>query len=90
MNCSQDLLELDSEVSRTNLHKDSDPYLPVLLSPKVPEELLKDGIDTPPNTPLHSPIHFLKKGGYFHHHLLNLQLPPSLKLMERIITPISQ
>ena len=62
MDCSQDLLELDSEISRTNILKESDPFLPVLPSPDIPEGPLADGLTTPPVTPLHSPQAFLKEG----------------------------
>ena len=62
MYCSQDLLELDSEIGRINLLKDSDPFLPVLPSKEIPEEPLEDGLDTLPVTPLHSLHPFLKKG----------------------------
>ena len=61
MDCSQDLLELDSEISRINILKESDPLLPVLPSPDIPEEPLKEGLNTPPVTPLHSPHAFLKE-----------------------------
>ena len=61
MDRSQDLLELDSEISRINNFKDSDPFLPVLPSPEISEEPLKDGINTPPVTPLHSPHTFFKE-----------------------------
>ena len=62
MDCSQDLLELDSEISRMNILKESDPFLPVLPSSDIPEESLADGLTTPPVTPLHSPHAFLKEG----------------------------
>ena len=55
MDCSQDLLELDSEISRINIFKGSDPFLPVLPSPEISQEPLKDGLNTPPVTPLHPP-----------------------------------
>ena len=55
MDCSQDLLELDSEINRINILKDSDPFLLVLPSPEISEEPLADGLNTPPVTPLHSP-----------------------------------
>ena len=61
MDCSQDLLELDSENSRINILKESDPFLPVLPSPDIPEEPLADGPNTPPVTPLHFPHVFLKE-----------------------------
>ena len=59
--CSQDLLELDSKISRINILKESDPLLPVLPSPDIPEEPLAEGLTTPPETPLHSPHLFLKE-----------------------------
>ena len=61
MDCSQDLLGLDSEIGRMNIPRDSDPFLPVLPSPEIPEEPLEDGLNTPPVTPLHSPHAFLKE-----------------------------
>ena len=41
--------------------RDSDPFLPVLPSPKISEEPLEDGLNTPPVTPLHSPHAFLEE-----------------------------
>ena len=61
MDCSQDLLELDSEIRRINILKGSDPFLPMLPSPDLPEESLADGLNTPPVTTLHSPHAFLKE-----------------------------
>ena len=61
MDCSQDLLELDSEISRTNFLRGSDPFLPVIPSLEIKEESLEDGLNTPPVTPLHSPQAFLKE-----------------------------
>ena len=61
MDCSQDLLELDSEVNRINIPRESDPFLPVLPSLDISEELLENGLNTPPVTPLHSPHAFLKE-----------------------------
>ena len=61
MDCSRDLLELDSEISRINIPKESDPFLPVLPSLDIPEEPLADGLNTPPVIPLHSPHAFLKE-----------------------------
>ena len=67
MDSSQDLLELDGEISRINDFKDSDPFLPVLPSLEISEEPLEDGLNTLPVTPLQSPMHFLRRrGGYFH------------------------
>ena len=59
--CSQDLLELNSEIGKINILKESDPLLPVLPSPDIPEEPLADGLTTPPVTPLHPPLAFLKE-----------------------------
>ena len=61
MDCSLDLLELDSEISRINIFKDSDPFLPGFSSLEISEEPLEDGLNTPPVTPLHSPHPFLKE-----------------------------
>ena len=61
MDSSQDLLELDSEISRINILKESDPLLPVLPSLDIPKEPLVNGLTTPPVTPLHSPCAFLKE-----------------------------
>ena len=61
MDCSQDLLELDSEISKINNFKDSDPFLPVLPSLEISEEPLQDGLDTLLVTPLQSPHAFLKE-----------------------------
>ena len=61
MDCAKDLLELDSEVNNLNLLKEDDPFLPVLPSPEIPEELLEEGFKTPSVTPLHSPHAFLKE-----------------------------
>ena len=61
MDCSQDLLELDSKISRINILKERDPLLPVLPLPNIPEEPLADGLTMPPVTPLHSPHAFLKE-----------------------------
>ena len=61
MDCLQDLLELDSEISRTNFLRESDPFLPVIPLPEIKEEPLEDGLNTPPATPLHSTHAFLKE-----------------------------
>ena len=61
MDCSQDLLGLDSEISKINSLQESDPLLPVLPSPDIPEEPLVDGLTTPPVRPLHFPHAFLKE-----------------------------
>ena len=62
MDCSQDLLGLDSEISKINTLKESDPLLPVLSSLDIPEEPLADGLTTPPVTPPHSPHASIKEG----------------------------
>ena len=61
MDCSHDLIELDSVISRINILRDSDPFLPVLPSPEISEEPLADGLNTPPVTPLYSPHALLKE-----------------------------
>ena len=61
MDYSQDLLEFDSEVNRINVPRGSDPFLPVLPSPDIPEEPLEDGLNTPPVTPLQSLHAFIKE-----------------------------
>ena len=65
MDCSQDLSELESEISRINNFKDSDPFLPVLPSPEISEEPLEDGLNTLPVTPLQPPHAFLKERWLF-------------------------
>ena len=61
MDCSQGLLELDSEISRINILKESDPFLPVLPSLDIPEKPLAEGLNTPPVMPLHASHAFLKE-----------------------------
>ena len=61
MDCSQDLSELDSENSRINTLKESDPFLPVIPLLNIPDEPLADGLNTSPVTPLHFPHAFLKE-----------------------------
>ena len=75
MDCSQDLLELDSEISRINIPRDSDPFLPVLPSWEISEEPLEDGPNTPPVTPLHSPHAFLKEERWL------FSLPPAVSTL---------
>ena len=81
MDCAKDLLELDSEVNNLNLLKEDDPFLPVLPSPEIPEELLDEGFKTPSVTPLHSPHAFLKEDRWLSisriTHKLDLILPPA-------------
>ena len=61
MDCAKDLLELDSEVNNLNLLKEDNPFLPVLPSPEILEELLEEGFKTPSVTPLHYTHAFLKE-----------------------------
>ena len=61
MACSQDLLQLDNEIGRINFMRDSDYSLPVLPSPDVLEDVLENGLNTPPVTPLHLPHGFIKE-----------------------------
>ena len=61
MGCSQDLLEFNSEISRTNFLRESDPFLPVIPSPEIKEEPLEEGLNTPPAIPLHSSHAFFKE-----------------------------
>ena len=61
MDNSQDEIGLDIENNRTVFLKESDPFLPVIPSPKIEEEPLEEGLKTPPPTPLHSPHAFLKE-----------------------------
>ena len=61
MDCSQDLLELDSEISGINNFRDSNPFLPLLPLLEISEEALEYGLNTPPVTPLQSPHAFLKE-----------------------------
>ena len=61
MDNSQDELGIDNENNRTIFLRESDPFLPVIPSPEIKEELLEGGLNTPPATPLHSPHAFLKE-----------------------------
>ena len=54
-------MELDNENNRTVFLKESDPFMPILPSPKRQEEILEEGLKTPPSMPIHSPHAFLKK-----------------------------
>ena len=54
-------MELDSENNRTVTLKESDPFMPILPSPERQEEILEEGLKTPPSTPIHSPHAFLKE-----------------------------
>ena len=84
MDCSQDLLELDSEIGRINLMRDSGPFLPVLPSPEIFEEPVQDGLNTTPVTPLHSPHAFLKKERW----LFSLPLVvPTLSTHPKVTSP---
>ena len=70
MDSSQDELGIDNENNRIIFLRESDPFLPVIPSPETEEEPLEGGLNAPPTTPLHSPMHFLRKtDGYFHLHL---------------------
>ena len=60
MGYSQDLLQLDNEIGRINIMRDSDSSLPVLPSPDILESL-RTGLNTPPTTPQQSPHLFLKE-----------------------------
>ena len=60
MECSQDLLQLDNEIGRINIMRDSDSLLPMLPSPDILEDL-RTGLNTPTTTPQHSPHAFLKE-----------------------------
>ena len=65
----QDDVELDIENNRTVLLKESDPFLPIIPPPGIPEEPLEERLRTPPATPIHSPMHFSRKiDGCFHPH----------------------
>ena len=75
MDCSQDLLEFDNEVNRINIPRESDPFLPVLPSPDIPEEPLEDGLNTPPITPLQSTHAFVKEERWL------FSLPPILPVI---------
>ena len=61
MDCSQDLLEFDSEVNRINIPRESDSFLPVLPSMDIPEESWEGRLNTPPVTPLQFPHAFVKE-----------------------------
>ena len=54
-------MELDNENNRTVLLRESDPFMPILPSPKRQEEFLEEGLKTPPPTPIPSPHAFLKE-----------------------------
>ena len=54
-------MELDNENNRTVFIRESDPFMPILPSPERQEELLEEGLKTPPSTPIHSPHAFLKE-----------------------------
>ena len=57
----QDDVELDIENNRTVFLKESDPFLPIIPSPGIPEEPLEERLMTPPVTPIHSPHAFFKE-----------------------------
>ena len=56
-----DNIDFDIENNRTVFLKESDPFLPVIPSPKIQEEPLEERLRTPPATPIHSPHAFLKE-----------------------------
>ena len=72
MDCSQ---EFDSEISRINIPRNSDPFLPVFPSLEISEEPLEDGLNIPPVTPLHSPHAFLKEERWL------FSLPPIVSIL---------
>ena len=61
MDNSQDELGIDNENNRTIFLRESDPFLPVILSPEIEEESLEGGLNAPLTTSLHSPHAFLKE-----------------------------
>ena len=61
MDNMQDDIEVDIENNRTVFLKESDPFLPIILSPGIQEEPLEERLKTPPATPIHSPHVFLKE-----------------------------
>ena len=56
-----DNIDFDIENNRTVFLRESDPFLPVIPSPKIQEEPLEERLRTPPATPIHSPHAFLKE-----------------------------
>ena len=54
-------MELDNENNRTVFLRESDPFMPIFPSPERQEEFLEEGLKTPPSTPIHSPLAFLKE-----------------------------
>ena len=56
-----DNIDFDIENNRTVFLKESDPFLPIIPSPEIQEELLEERLKTPPATPTHSPHAFLKE-----------------------------
>ena len=54
-------IDFNIENNRTVFLKESDPFLPVIPSPKIQEEPLEERLRTPPATPIHSPHAFLKE-----------------------------
>ena len=56
-----DNIDFDIENNRTVFVKESDPFLPIILSPEKQEEPLEERLRTPPATPIHSPHAFLKE-----------------------------
>ena len=56
-----DNIEFDIENNRTVFLKESDPFLPIIPSPEIPEEPLEERLRTPQATTIHSPHAFLKE-----------------------------
>ena len=54
-------MELDNEHNKTVFLRETDPFMPILPSPEKQEEILEEGLKTPPSTPIHSPHAFLKE-----------------------------
>ena len=70
-----DNIYFDIENNRTVFLKESDPFLPIIPSPEIQEELLEERLRTPPATPIHSPHAFLKEDRW-------LFLPPPVLTSE--------
>ena len=65
MDKTDNSMEIDSEVDSINFTKDCDPFLPVIPSPRLPEEIFQETVKTPPVTPMHSPYPFLREETLF-------------------------
>ena len=70
-------MELDNEHNRTVLLRESDPFMPILISPERWKEFLEEGLKTPPSTPIHSPHAFLKEDRW-------LFSPPPMLTLENL------